>query len=125
MKIKKYWPLLVVIIIVLILAAGKIISGSKNQAVNSTTDQAVILFYGDTCPHCKNVDKYLVDNKVRERFSFQELEVYNNQENALLLTKTAKKCGLDTAKGVGVPFLSDGQTCLIGDQDVINFFKNK
>jgi len=125
MKIRKYWPLLVVLLIVLVLVAGKIISGSRNQNTNPPAEGTVILFYGDTCPHCQNVDDYLKENKVRERFSFQELEVYNNQKNAALLTKTAQTCGLDTSAGVGVPFLFDGQNCLVGDRDVINYFQNK
>ena len=125
MKIKKYWPWLAILIIVLILIGGKIISGSKKPAADRPAEATVILFYGDTCPHCKNVDEYLSANKVRERFSFQELEVYNNAANAAKLTKTAKDCGLDTKQGVGVPFLFDGQTCLMGDRDIINYFQNK
>jgi len=125
MKIRKYWPILAVIIIVVALAGAKMISSSKNQALTPPTEETVILFYGDTCPHCKNVEEYLNNNKIRERFSFQELEVYNNPTNAARLTKAAKDCQLDTKAGVGVPFLVDGEKCLMGDRDIINYFQTK
>jgi predicted DCC family thiol-disulfide oxidoreductase YuxK len=85
----------------------------------------MILFFGDTCPHCKNVEKYISENKIREVFKFQELEVYNNKANAQLLAQKAKGCGLDTAQGVGVPLFFDGQKCLQGDEAIINFLKTK
>jgi hypothetical protein len=114
MKIQKYLPVifgvLALIIIITLMAMNK--------------DSEMILFYGDTCPHCKNVDEFMVANKIEGKIEFRKLEVYNNQGNAQLLTQTAKNCGLDTTKGVGVPFFYDGKTCLVGDTDIINFFKN-
>lgn len=85
---------------------------------------AVILFYGDGCPHCKNVDDFVQQNKVEEKVNFLKLEVFNNQQNAKLLAKKAEICGLDAAQ-IGVPFLWDGNTCILGDQDIIIFFQNK
>ena len=84
-----------------------------------------ILFFGDTCPHCKNVDEYINQNGIRNKFKFQELEVYNNKDNAQLLVQKAKQCGLDTSSGVGVPFFFDGGKCLQGDQPIIDFLKTK
>jgi len=40
------------------------------------------------------------------------------------LEAKAKICELPT-DSIGVPFLWDGKDCLIGDQDIINFFKQK
>ena len=85
----------------------------------------MIFFYGSDCPHCKNVEEYLDGSDVRTKLSFQELEVYNNQKNAQLLAKKAQKCRLDVSQGIGVPFFFDGQNCIVGDENIINFFKTK
>lgn len=97
---------------------------TNNSNVNALADTESILFYSDTCPHCTNVEKYVSENKVAERFNFKSLEVGKDEDNANLLIARAAKCGLD-ANNIGVPFLwSDGQ-CFMGDIDVINFLKNK
>lgn len=120
MKIKKYAPAIILVLGVVALLAIMSFS-QQNQNVEPGNEK--ILFYGDTCPHCKNVEEFMSANGTRDKLSFRELEVYRNQTNAQLLAATAKKCGLDTSAGVGVPFFFDGEKCLLGDQDIINYFK--
>lgn len=86
----------------------------------------IILFYGNGCPHCKNVDEYIMEGGVREKVQFQSLEVFNNKDNAGLLVELAKKCGMDSQQ-IMVPFLWNGASsaCIIGDSDVIDFFRSK
>lgn len=104
---------------------------SKNQSLNNepakeenqSTSQ-IILFYGDGCPHCKIVEEYINENNIQNKISFIQKEVYYNQNNASELETKAKICGLPT-DSIGVPFLWDGERCLIGDQDIIDFFKQK
>ncbi|MFA6995602.1 MAG: hypothetical protein WC249_04360 [Patescibacteria group bacterium] len=114
MKNKKIFLILVIIFI--IIAALAFIQSRNSQP-------SMILFYGDTCPHCQIVKQYITDNNITARFNFQELEVYQNKTNASLLGKYAHQCGLDTTQGVGVPFFFDGQKCIMGDQDIITYFK--
>lgn len=115
-KRKKYISLIILLIAVALI--GFLIISAKKTSKNE-----MILFYGDTCPHCKKVSEYIDANNVKAKFNFQELEVYNNQANAQLMAKKAISCGLDTSQGLGVPFFFDGQNCLVGDQDIINFFQ--
>jgi len=84
----------------------------------------IILFYGDGCPHCAIVEEYIKENNINDKISFAQKEVYYNQSNAKELEAKAKICGLAT-DSIGVPFLWDGEKCLIGDKDIINFFKQK
>ena len=84
----------------------------------------IILFYGDGCPHCENVEKYISDNKVEEKVSFTRLEVWKDTANQKILLKVAEKCGI-SADTVGIPFLFDGTNCMTGDEDAIKFFKEK
>lgn len=96
---------------------------SQEKDKNQQTNQ-IILFYGDVCPHCKIVEEYINKNNIQNKISFAQKEVYYNQSNAKELEAKAKICGLST-DSIGVPFLWDGEKCLIGDQDIINFFKQK
>lgn len=104
-------------------------SKSQNQTNETTATEnqlasQIILFYGDGCPHCAIVEEYIKENKIQDKISFVQKEVYYNQNNAGELEVKAKICGLST-DSIGVPFLWDGEKCLIGDQDIINFFKQK
>lgn len=118
---RKRWliPLVIIGVVAVILIWGQV------AAKLDASKPKMIFFYGDTCPHCKNVEDYMAQNNIRARLSFQELEVYNNSKNAQLLAQTAQKCGLDTSQGIGVPLFYDGQTCILGDQDIINYLKTK
>jgi type II secretory pathway pseudopilin PulG len=123
-------PLIIIGILALLALSAFIVfrvqavKNSSNQIKNS--DSGLILFYGDGCQHCVNLEKYLTDNKVENKIAIDKLEVFNNKVNALLLADKAKKCGLDT-KYISVPFLWNGTTakCLTGDVDIIKFFQDK
>jgi len=97
-----------ILVIALLFIAGLVAVLIKKQP-------AQILFYSDSCPHCKIVEQYLV---------FQELEVSSNPANAQLLVKKAGECGLPS-EGLGVPFFYDGSNCFSGDQDIIKYFSSK
>ncbi|HNW55768.1 MAG TPA: hypothetical protein PKN62_01690 [bacterium] len=94
------------------------LKGQDNQ------NPALILYYGETCPHCKIVEKYIADNKIDQKLAIAQKEVYNNTANSQELLTRAKSCQLDTAT-VGVPFLWTGSDCLIGDQPIIDFLNKQ
>lgn len=116
-----------IIIGVIILGAGfwawqsGVFSNSPNNPVQ--IPGGTILFYGDGCPHCKIVDDYITANNIESKVQFQRMEVWYNKNNQNILTQVVQKCGINTSE-VGVPFLYDGAKCYIGQDDVINFFKN-
>jgi hypothetical protein len=88
-----------------------------------STPVGIILFYGEGCPHCKIVDDFISQNKIEDKVKFTRLEVFNNKDNANVLLQKATDCKIDQ-NNVGVPFLWDGKSCLVGDVEIINFFKN-
>ena len=106
------------------LAAGFFILTQKKGPTPTIDLNKIVLYYSDTCPHCLVVNKYLEENKVAEKMSFEHLEVGKNQDNAKLLMESAKACGVKSQE-VGVPFLQAEGKCLSGDKDIIEFFKNK
>ena len=101
----------------------KVINEIKS-AEDSKKESEIILFFGDGCPHCAQVEKFVTDNNIESKISFTKKEVYYNQNNAKELESKAKACGMPT-DSIGVPFLWDGSGCLVGDQDIIDFFKLK
>lgn len=114
-KSKNIWIILGITgAIVLLITSGK-----------WTNKPAMIYFYGDACPHCKDVSAYIDSNDVKSKLSFRELETYKNKNNAQLLAAKAKICKINTAQGVPVPFFFDGEKCYIGSDEIIKLFEEK
>jgi glutaredoxin len=114
----------------LLLSAGAIfILGSEKNpstegsgsSVSSAPAGQIILYYGSTCPHCEDVEAWLKDNDVQSKVSYQEKEVYESKDNSKELVATAKICGKDE-NSIGVPFLWTGSDCLVGYDQIIEFF---
>lgn len=109
-----------------------IIFGSKsNSDIQNTPQQTTtipteimsntpIFYYGNTCPHCADVEEWINDHKIEEKITIIKKEVYDNRANSLELTQAAEHCGLPT-DSIGVPFLYAEGTCLIGTPDIINY----
>jgi glutaredoxin len=112
----------ILFIAVVLIAAVMLIKDNGGQPPKQ--EPSIVLYYGDGCPHCAIVDEFIKENKVEEKVSYENKEVFNNKKNSDELMSRAKACGLPT-DSIGVPFLWDGSQCLIGDVDIINFFKQK
>ena len=83
----------------------------------------IVLFYGQGCPHCEDVEKFIAQNNIDQKVKITRLEVWYNKANQALLGQVAQKCGI-TSGSVGVPFLYDGNgKCYVGEVDVPSFLK--
>lgn len=82
---------------------------------------SLILYYGEGCPHCAIVENYLKSNP--PKFNIEKKEVYYNKNNQNDLMAKAKICGMPLNQ-IGVPFLWNGEECILGDEPIINYFKN-
>jgi glutaredoxin len=97
---------------------------NRNEQPTAATDlpkDQMILFVGQDCPHCE-----IVKNKLKSDYPKLPImikEVYNDGQNAALLIKAIKTCGLsfDTA---GVPLLWDGKACHEGDGSILQYLKD-
>jgi glutaredoxin len=118
-------PFLIFLGIFIVLGIGFYFSREKNSSQDQDL-KGIVLFYGIGCPHCAKVEEFIRENKIKEKIAFEEKEVYFNKDNAKKLVEIAKKCGFNE-KEIGVPFLWDGenQRCIVGDEPIINFFKEK
>jgi glutaredoxin len=112
-----------VIAIIILIGVSFVFLRKKN---NNPEINDIILFYKEGCPACAAVEDFLKQNDIESKVAFSRLEVYYNKSNANLLLEKAKICGIEE-KDLGVPFLWDNANskCLIGVQDIVNFFKEK
>lgn len=117
--------IVLIIIGIVILGAGFLVFYKKGDTVPEAS--GIVLFYGDGCSHCKNVEDFIVNNSVEEKVKFERKEVFNNTDNASLLLKTGELCKISKEYIGGVPLLWDGpnKTCVFGDVDIIKFFQDK
>jgi len=93
------------------------------KANGEASSSGTILYYGDTCPHCKDVEKFLLDNPIiGQKVQIDQKEVNQNRDNAEALVEAAATCGLDT-NSIGVPFLVESGKCFMGKDEVINQLK--
>ncbi len=100
------------------------LSQKTNQNNSLNKERGIILFYSNACPHCKKVESFIKNNNIDKKIKFQQKEINSNQENRNELVERAKQCDIPLNK-IGVPFLWDNGKCLMGDEDIINFFEEK
>ena len=140
MKNTKIVTALVILIIVGFLAAvvwgskskkEKTLSSANSQIENETatpvsdSSDGLIFYYGVFCPHCKEVEEWMEQNKIEEKVKIVKKEVYNNQGNARELEEAARNCGMG-GESIGVPFLvTEEKKCLVGSVEIINFLKER
>jgi len=105
---------------------GNTNSTTAGREIVSTPDADIIIFYGETCPHCKKVDEYITANNIDKVVQLQHLEVYNNKSNLELMKQKLEQCkDLSEDDKGGVPFMYSSEKCLVGDQPIIDFLKEK
>lgn len=110
--------------------SDKNVPANNNPTQESETDIAqtpetgIIYFYGNECPHCKDVLAYLEKNDIYSKVDFVKKEVWHNKKNGEELRNAALKCGLNPSN-IGVPFVFSEGKCFMGGPDVMKFFGEK
>ena len=87
----------------------------------NTAFAEILLFVGEGCPHCENVEKYMQENNVLGRLPVRVYEVWNHPENQPLYLQKAKEVGYT---GQGMPLMVDGTHYEIGDYPIIGYFSD-
>jgi glutaredoxin len=98
----------------------------QNSPAKQQLTSNITLFYSNDCPHCVKVENYIQENNIQDKVSFVPKNIDQNTANVKELQEKARLCGLADGS-LGVPFLWDGQNniCLMGDEDIIDFFEQK
>jgi len=92
-------------------------------SVNNGQNAKFVLYYGNTCPHCKIVEDYLQKNDPSNKLGVALKEVYQDQSNQKEMIAKATICKLDL-NNLGVPMLwvaSTPNKCYEGDQPIIEY----
>lgn len=91
------------------------------SAYAQENDQKPMLFVEEGCPHCRNVEEFLVNNSLET-----EVEIFDtraNPENAALYTEKVSQAGIPIQEQ-GVPTLFNGDEYRIGDTPIINYLSD-
>lgn len=92
-------------------------------------DPDLVFYWGNGCPHCENVERWLDENNQDKKLKLNYKEVYYNQDNQKALYDTAKQYCPEIIEngGIGVPTGFDpvNQKCLQGDTPIIEFLTSK
>ncbi|HMO78808.1 MAG TPA: hypothetical protein PJ997_00955 [Candidatus Paceibacterota bacterium] len=91
-----------------------ILSDSQIEQLAENT----ILYYGDGCPACAQLEEIIKERDIRNQISIIEKEIYKNKNNSSELMSVSQYCGIDPAV-VGIPFLFDEGECFVGVPDVL------
>jgi cytochrome c biogenesis protein CcdA/glutaredoxin-related protein len=85
-------------------------------------DDTAILYYGNGCPHCANVESFIQDNNLN--IEIERKEIYQDTENAEEFNELCNSEDIDLMNR-GVPFLyADGQ-CIVGDKPIISYLQEQ
>lgn len=117
----------VLVIITVFIFIYRIISIPNEEIVFNNPD--LIFYWGNGCPHCETVKKWLNENNQDNLIKINSKEVYKNKNNAQDLSNTVDKfCPKIKQNGsIGVPTAFDpiNQKCLQGSDQIIEFLSNK
>lgn len=80
-------------------------------------------FYGEQCPHCKNVDEYFKANGIYDKYEITKLEVMSNPFNGKIFLEFGKAFG--KSDWGGVPAVVFGDKYLVGDTPIIDNFEKE
>jgi glutaredoxin len=119
--------IIIIVLVAAVLVGGLVYENMTRNSVGQSADESssdVVLYYGEECPHCKDVEKFLDDNKVADVVNFAKKEVWHNQANSNDMLAKSKTCGL-REDSVGVPFLYAEGKCYVGTPDVEKYFSEK
>lgn len=84
----------------------------------------IVYYYGKECPHCKDLEKFLEDNRIAEKVSYAKKEVWHNAKNSREMQSRADECKIEKSD-MGVPFVWAEGKCFVGGPDAEKFFRER
>jgi thiol-disulfide isomerase/thioredoxin len=110
---------LFVIVAIASLAVVLVQGTSEKTAVSPATvdDSTIYFFYGEECPHCKNVEPF-IDNLTKKYpdADIRRLEIWHNQTNEQIYTTVNARAGISSPSGV--PEIVIGKIVLVGEVEI-------
>ena len=116
-------PIVISVVLVVVIFLGVFLV-SRSFNTQKLNPNETILFYGVTCPHCKEVEDFIAKNDITAKINFTQKEVYENSNNARLMAQVAKSCKV-SVNNLGVPLLYAEGKCYEGAPEVLGYFTKK
>lgn len=101
-NMKKVFMLLIICLVCIVGCVG------CNKEEKEEGKVVFTLFYGNTCPHCQELEEFIdsLDSKTKDKFILKTYEVYDDFGNNALKNKTAKKYDI-SCEGVPCYFIGE------------------
>lgn len=109
---KKILFLFFVVFASVIFSAGVVFAQTKKA----------VLYYGNGCPHCANVEEFIKNNDLD--IEIERKEVYQNPENAEEFNKICSEEAISLMDR-GVPSLYVDGDCFVGDKSIIAYLETR
>ncbi|WP_292370147.1 thioredoxin family protein [Methanoregula sp. UBA64] len=112
------FAIIAVLAVVFVLAPGIAGTTAASPAPAFVVDNtAVYFFYGEECPHCKNVEPF-IDNLSAKYpdVTINRLEIWHNQTNKQIYDALNAAAGISSSPGV--PEVIVGKVVLVGERDI-------
>lgn len=113
--------------IIVVLVAGTLIYLAFSKKGNSATINPgadIIYFHGQGCPHCANVEEFMVKNNVDNVVKMEKGEIFLNKSNAEIFKQKAASCNIPDNE-MGVPLLWVKGRCYSGDKEIIEYLQEQ
>ncbi len=110
------------VVATVIIAALVIIYARMENAPAYLEISGINLYYGETCPHCKNVEVFINENNITSKIEIIRKEVFLNETNKQEITQVFDFCEIPDDKR-GVPIIYSDGKCYSGEIEAINFLK--
>ena len=118
---KKFLIIITLVTVVIIVGGIKLFTKPEAPLPSPTSYE---LYVGEGCPHCKIVEDFLAGWEGKDKVKIDQKEVWYNKENASIMQRRAKACGISPSS-MGVPFMVTPEgKCLDGDEPIISHFKS-
>ncbi|MBT3864842.1 cytochrome c biogenesis protein [Candidatus Peregrinibacteria bacterium] len=105
--------------------------GSSEAAADSafanplvSESSKMILYVGDGCPHCAEVEEHIEDHGYGDVFDLEAREIYFDRANAALYNKEAQRLGIPITNR-GVPLLVVGDEYFIGSPPIKGYLDER
>lgn len=109
------------LLINLVLSGAIYYLAATHENSNISDKDQVLLFFSPTCPHCKNVEDFIQNNRLDSKINITMKNTWI-PEIATEYTQIADLCKI-AKESRGVPMLYYNQTCYLGDIDSIKTLK--
>ena len=121
-----FWIVSIVATVIVIVGGVFLFSRGESQVPNQLSLEAPTsyeYYWSVTCPHCKNVNDFMVGWDGKDKIKIDKYEINESTENRDRFVARGELCEIPRSR-LGVPLLITLKgVCLNGDTPIIEHFK--